>query len=304
MSQIAFLGTGLLGTAMVEAALSRGEKVVVWNRSHEKATPLEKLGATVAATAGDAVRGAKRVHLVLKDDAVVDEVLAGCRERLKGSLIIDHTTCSPEGTKLRTDALAEHGIEYLPAPVFMSPAMAKKAQGIILASGSARVFEKAKPALEKMTSRVEYLGERPELAAVYKLSGNAMIITMAAGLADVFALAGAQGVAPTEIMKMFEYFNPGAGLKWRGDSMAAGEFSPASFEMTMARKDVRLMIEATEPGAVPLQVLPGIAAWMDRLIAAGHGRDDFGALARDVVVGREPPPPPSRAKLPPSGDDD
>lgn len=303
MAQVAFLGTGLLGTAMVESALAKGEKVVVWNRSHEKTAPLEKLGATVAATAGDAVRDATRVHVVLKDDSVVDEVLGGCRERLKGSLIIDHTTSSPQGTKVRADALAEQGIEYLAAPVFMSPGMAKKAQGIILASGPKALFEKAKPALEKMTGRVEYLGERADLAAVYKLSGNAMIITMAAGLADVFALSSAQGVQPTDIMKMFEYFNPGAGLKWRGDTMAAGEFTPASFEMTMARKDVRLMIEATQPGAVPLQVLPGIAAWMDRVIAEGHGREDFGALARDVVIGREPPPP-SRAKLPPSGDDD
>lgn len=281
---------------MIESALSRGDKVVVWNRSHAKAEVLEKLGAKVAATAGDAVRDASRVHVVLKDDQSVDEVLGAARERLKGSLIIDHTTNSPAGTKARAEALAEQGIDYLHAPVFMSPGMAKKAQGVVLASGPAKIFEKAKSALEKMGSSVQYLGARPEVAAAYKLFGNAMIITMSAGLADVFALARAQGVEPGDVMKMFEYFNPANSLKYRGDSMARGNFE-AGFEMTMARKDVRLMIEATESGDVPLQLLPSIAAWMDRLIAEGHGRLDFGALARDVVVGREPPPP-SRARLP------
>lgn len=298
MSHVAYLGTGLLGTGMIESALSRGDEVTVWNRSHAKAEVLEKLGAKVAATAGDAVRNAERVHIVLKDDESVDEVLAACRERLQGSLLLDHTTTSPAGTKLRAEALAEQGIEYLHAPVFMSPGMAKKAQGVVLASGPQKIFEKAKPALEKMGSSVQYLGERPDVAAAYKLFGNAMIITMSAGLADVFALARAQGVEPGDVMKMFDYFNPGTSLHYRGDAMARGKFE-AGFEMTMARKDVRLMIEATAGGDVPLQLLPVIASWMDRLIAEGHGRLDFGALARDVVVGREPPPP-SRARLPPT----
>lgn len=302
MSHVAYLGTGLLGSGMVEHALSRGEKVVVWNRSHEKAAALERLGAKVAATAGDAVKDASRVHIVLKDDAVVDEVLGGARERLKGSLLIDHSTNSPAGTKARADELAAQGIDYLPAPVFISPAMAKKGQGIILASGSKKIFEKAKPALEKMASTVQFLGDEPGKAAVYKLMGNAMIIMISAGLADVFALGQANGIPPQEAMKLFEWFNPAGVLTYRGAAMAKGDFE-AGFEMTMARKDVRLMIEATQGGEVPLQVLPVVAAWMDRLIKEGHGRLDFGALARDVVIGREPPPP-SRARLPPTGDDD
>ncbi len=292
MAHVAYLGTGLLGTGMVLAALSRGDEVVVWNRSHAKAEALEKHGAKVAATAAEAVRDAKRVHIILKDDAVVDEVLAGVGERLRGSLLLDHTTCSPAGTALRAATLAEQGIDYLPAPVFMSPGMAKKAQGVVLASGAKAVFEKAKDALEKMGSDVQYLGERPDLAAVYKLAGNAMIIAMTAGLADVFAMAKAQGVEPADITKLFEYFNPGAGTKYRAESMVRGSFTPG-FEMTMARKDVRLMIEASAAGSVPLQLLPAIASWMDRLIAEGHGSADYGALARDVVIGREPPPQPS-----------
>ena len=62
--------------------------------------------------------------------------------------------------------------------------------------------------------------------------------------------------------------------------MARGDFS-ASFELTMARKDMRLMIEAA--GGQPLAVLPAIAKAMDDAIAKGHGRDDLGAIAAEVV---------------------
>jgi 3-hydroxyisobutyrate dehydrogenase-like beta-hydroxyacid dehydrogenase len=58
--------------------------------------------------------------------------------------------------------------------------------------------------------------------------------------------------------------------------MARGDLS-ATFELSMARKDIRLMIEAA--GREPLTVLPAIAAKMDEAIAAGHGKDDMGAIA-------------------------
>ena len=295
MSHIAFLGTGLLGAALASAAKARGEDVVVWNRSHEKAAALEKEGIRVAATAGDAVTDATRVHLVLRDDSVVDEVLASCGERLKGSVIVDHTTNGPAGTKQRAADLVEQGIDYLCAPVFMGPAAARAAKGAIVVSGPPKLYGQVKDALAQMTGHVEYLGERIELAAVYKLLGNSLFLSMTAALADSFALARAQGVTPLEMSKMFEYINPGAGLKARAKSMAEGDFSP-SFELQMARKDVRLMIEAASDGEVPLQLLPVICSWMDRLIHEGLGHQDYGALAYEAVVGREPPPP-SRAKL-------
>ena len=79
MATVAFLGTGLLGSAMVEGMLRRGDAVTVWNRTEAKARALEAAGAQVAATPGDAVAGAERVHMTLPDDAVVDEMLAAHR---------------------------------------------------------------------------------------------------------------------------------------------------------------------------------------------------------------------------------
>jgi 3-hydroxyisobutyrate dehydrogenase len=63
--------------------------------------------------------------------------------------------------------------------------------------------------------------------------------------------------------------------------MAKASFAP-SFELSMARKDARLMLELAQSGNVKLGVLPSIASWMDELIARGHDKDDLGVLALDA----------------------
>ena len=172
------------------------------------------------------------------------------------------------------------GIRFLHAPVFMSPQMARDGVGIILASGPREVFEEARPALEKMTGEVWYIGEQPDRAAAYKIFGNSMLFVIAAGVTDVFAMAKGLGIPPADALAVFSKFQPGGVIKARGEKMARGDFS-ATFELTMARKDMRLMLEAAD--GQPMAVLPAIAERMDKAIADGHGQHDLGAIAAELV---------------------
>lgn len=132
MSNIAFLGTGLLGGAFAEA-----------------------------------VRNALRIHIVLKDDDVVEEVLAAAHAGLSpDAIIIDHTTTLPIRTAARAERLNAEGVKYLHCPVFMGPPAARNAQGTMMAAGPKALFEMVKADLAKMTGRLEYFGERADLAAV------------------------------------------------------------------------------------------------------------------------------------------
>lgn len=281
MTSIAVLGTGMLGSGFVEAACGRGWRVTVWNRTLAKAEALAAVGARVAPTVADAVRGAQRVHLVLGDDASVEEVLAAALPALEaGAVICDHTTTQPGLTATRAGRLAGQGVTYLHCPVFMGPAAAREAKGSMLVAGPRAVFERVEADLVLMTGRLAYLGERPDQAAVVKLLGNALIIGVVGLLADVLTLARAAGLAPAEALGVMEFINPGAVAKLRGPSMAEGSFDP-SFALTMARKDVRLMLETAE--GLPMAVLSGLAERMDALIAAGHGDQDVGVLAADAV---------------------
>jgi 3-hydroxyisobutyrate dehydrogenase len=281
VTHIAYLGTGLLGSGFVYAAAKRGDHVTVWNRTAEKARALEPLGVRVAATPADAVRGASRVHLVLKDDAVVEAVVAALRPGLAGdAIIIDHTTTQPELTAERARRLNSDGVRYLHCPVFIGPAAARESQGTILASGPQQLFDAVKHELAHMASRVEYFGERPDLAAVYKLCGNAFIIGISALVADVLTVAGGALVSPIDTLRILDFFNPSAVIAGRGRNIAVGDFSPA-FELEMARKDVRLMLETA--GRRPLAALPGIASRMDDLIGQGYGAADLAVIGRDVL---------------------
>ncbi len=279
MTHIAFLGTGLLGAALAEAAAKRGDEIVVWNRTTAKAKALEKFGVRVAESPAAAVRGAGRVHLVLKDDPVVEEVIGRLRPGLANdAIVLDHTTTQPRLTAARAIRLDGEGVRYLHCPVFIGPAAARARQGTIMSSGPKALFDSVRESLETMAPRVEYLGDDPGRAAAFKLFGNALIIGIAALAADVFAQAAALGIPADEALKVRDLVSVAGVLTGRAAHMAAGDYSPA-FELSMARKDVRLMMETA--GDLPLAILPSLAARMDSLIAKGYGDLDLAVLARD-----------------------
>ena len=62
------------------------------------------------------------------------------------------------------------------------------------------------------------------------------------------------------------------------------DFAHPSWELAMARKDARLMLEEGERRGVPLPVLPALAAEMDRYLARGHAHDDWTVLAKDALA--------------------
>jgi len=279
MDVIAVLGTGLLGSGIAEGLLTRGgTEVRVWNRTHAKALRLGEKGAFVAATAGEAVRGASRVHLILLDDASVDATIETIRPELApGAVIVDHTTNLPALVAVRAARLEAEGVAYLHAPVFMSPAAARGAQGIMMVAGPEGRLAPLRPALAAMTGDLWYVGERPDLAACYKLFGNAMILSLAGAMADIFHLADALHVPRAEAWALFSRFKPENIYPIRAKKILDGDYS-ASFELQVARKDARLMLESA--GDHPVPVLAAIAERMDALIAAGHGADDMAVMAR------------------------
>ncbi|MFO0588444.1 MAG: NAD(P)-dependent oxidoreductase [Polyangiaceae bacterium] len=282
---IAFFGMGLLGSNFVRALRSRGEDVHVWNRTASRAKALEEAGAKAFEDPAEAVRGAERVHLTLSDDAAVDDVLERARPGFsKEIVIVDHTTTSPTGTAARAARWAERGVEFLHAPVFMGPQNALESTGIMLASGDPARVEKVRPALEKMTGKLAVLGNEPDRAAKFKLFGNLFLMFMTAGVAEVMNLAKALDVNPEHAGALFETFNPGLFLNVRVKRMLSAEWDKPSWELAMARKDARLMLEEGERHDVPLQMLPAIAATMDRYIDRGHAHDDWTVIAKDALT--------------------
>ncbi len=286
---IAYLGTGLLGAGFVRKLLERGEDVRVWNRTPDKARALEADGAKAFESAADAVRGASLIHLTLSDDAAVDAVLEPLADAIPPTTpIVDHTTTAPTPTIERIARWKARGRTYVHAPVFMGPKNARDATGFMLLSGDPDVRARIAPLLEPMTGKLIDLGDEPGRAAAFKLFGNLVILVMSGGLADMFVLARALDIDPKEARTLFDEFNPAGAVGARAKAIADERFQPPSFELTMARKDARLMIDEAARHGATLDVVPALAALQDRYIAAGFGGDDAGIIASGRAPNAEP----------------
>ncbi|HVS93589.1 MAG TPA: NAD(P)-dependent oxidoreductase [Mucilaginibacter sp.] len=278
----AFLGMGLLGSNFVKAMLKKGEQVQVWNRTTSKAKALEADGAKAFDSVADAVKGADVIHITLKDDATVDEVLGNASTSFEpGATIIDHTTTSAKGAVERTKKWKERGYTYLHAPVFMGPSNALESTGYMLVSGDQDVIAKFEPELSKMTGKLINFGPEEGKAAGMKLIGNLFLISMTAGLSDTLALAKAQGISADDILNLFGAWNPGSAAPARLKKLSSGDYSQPSWELSMARKDAGLMMKAADEGGTHLTVIPAVAGLMDQWIAKGHGSDDWSVIAKD-----------------------
>lgn len=275
MATVAVLGCGLLGSGMVENLLAKGHIVRVWNRTASRAEALKPLGAIPCMTPSEAVRGTDRVHLVLSEDAAVDSVINLMRPGLGSQTpVLDHTTNLPSAVGARYTSLRAQGVAYTHAPVFMSPANAKAAQGIMMVGGPADEVAALVPALSTMTGRVWEVGPDPIRAATFKLMGNSVLISLVGSLGDMLAIADAGGLDSTEALALFEVFNLGGMFPASTARVARKGEMAASFELAMARKDIRLMLQHAG-GPDGLVVLPAVASAMDKALAEGHADKDY-----------------------------
>ena len=280
----AFLGIGLLGSNFVRAMLKKGDEVQVWNRTTSKAKELEQYGAKSFVRAEDAVKGAEIIHLTLKDDASVDDVLAKALPGLSaGAIIIDHTTTSKEGAIKRTAYWKEKGFAYQHAPVFMGPPNALESTGYMLISGDQTLVNRVTPHLKKMTGELVNFGEETGKAAAMKLIGNGFLVCFTTGIADTLLLAKALAVPSSDVINLFNAWNPGSQLAARLKRIVAGNYSAPSWTLDMARKDTGLFLDALEKSDMHSTLLPPIAGLMDEWIKKGHGEDDWVVIAKDAV---------------------
>jgi 3-hydroxyisobutyrate dehydrogenase len=279
---IAYIGTGLLGSGFVRALLKKGEQVNVWNRTHSKAIALEEHGAKAFESVIDAVKGAQRLHLTLSDDKAVDAVLEQARQGFEAALtIIDHTTTSTSGAARRTAYWKEQGYTYLHAPVFMGPQNALESTGYMLVSGDQEVIKKTEPHLSAMTGKLLNFGTETNRAAAVKLLGNSFLLFLTAGWSDVLGLAKAMHVPSSDLVSLFGEWNPGASAPARLKRILAADFDHPSWELQMARKDARLMMEEAAVAGQHLTAVPAIAAEMDRWIEKGFAEKDWTVIAKD-----------------------
>jgi 3-hydroxyisobutyrate dehydrogenase len=284
-TKVAVLGTGIMGAAMARNLLAEGMEVRAWNRSREKAEPLEEDGAEVADSPADAARGADFLLTMLADADVVEEAIAGdvLPALAEGGVWLQMSTVGDDGTKRLAETANEHGVDFVDAPVLGTRQPAEQGQLVVLASGPEEVRERSQQIFDAVGSKTVWLGEAGAGSRL-KLVVNNWIVGLLGVLAETVAFANSIGVGPATFLETIDGGPLGLPYAQLKGNMMIEEDFPTSFSARLARKDTGLVLDTAEAHDLAMPIARAVAARFDEAIKAGHGEEDMAAVYRAARI--------------------
>jgi 3-hydroxyisobutyrate dehydrogenase len=278
VTDLAFLGTGVMGFPMAANLQAAGFGVHAWNRSPERARPLADEGAQVFEDPGAAAEGTRLLVTMLADADTVLEVAGQALEGVEsGATWIQMSTIGIDGTDRCAQIAAEHDVTFVDAPVLGTRAPAQEGKLVILASGPETAHETCQGVFDAVGARTIWLGEAGT-ASRAKVMINSWIVGVVGVLAETITLGEALGVDPKVFFDAVEggpLDLPYAQLK--GKAMIERDFDDVSFRLSLSRKDAELALAAARDAGLELPVTEGALARLLDAEAAGHGDKDMAA---------------------------
>jgi 3-hydroxyisobutyrate dehydrogenase len=278
---VAFLGLGLMGRPMASNLVRAGTELVVWNRNPERTTPLAELGAAVAGSAGQAIRQAEVVLLMLSDQAAIDQTLGrgepGFADTVAGRTFVHLGTTEPEySLRLQADLHAA-GARYVEAPVSGSRGPAESGELVAMLAGEPAAVEQVAPLLAPICSRLVRCGPAPR-ALLMKLAVNTLLITMVTGLAEAYQLADGFGLDPEQFVDVLAA-GPMASRVSVGKAakLLAGDFT-AEAAIADVLKNNRLVAEAARQRQLASPLIDVCQALFDEAVGHGLAGQDMAAV--------------------------
>ena len=253
--RIGFIGTGLIGTPMVQRLLECGLSVTVWNRTPDKATPLVLDGATLAESPRALAESCDIVCLCLTNTTAVHDVVFGVQGidavLRTGQLLIDLSSIAPDATREMAERLASAcGARWIDAPVSGGLPLARAGRLIVFAGGDAHDIARAAPVFNALSQRVTHMGGHG--AGQLAKSCNQMIVACnLVTIAEMLAFASTSGIDATQLPgALAGGFADSLPLQIFGPRMAAGVDTPRIGGLGTFRKDIDQVVRlAGECGA-------------------------------------------------------
>lgn len=282
MTTVAVLGTGLMGAGMARSMARAGLGVVAWNRTLDRALPLEEAGVTVMRQPQDAVGGADVIVTMLFDGAAVEEVMRATLDAAPGQAVwAQCATVGIEATERLAALAGEHGVAFVDAPVLGTREPAEKGQLIVLAGGPRALRERVAPVFEAIGARTVWVDEAPGAGHRLKLAANAWVLSVTAATAQSVGLAGRLGVDP----QLFLETIAGGPLdcayaQLKGEAMIKGEFAP-SFTLEGAIKDTSLIEHAAAAAGGSVDLMRALRGCFESAAESGDPTElDMAAVVR------------------------
>jgi 3-hydroxyisobutyrate dehydrogenase len=294
--RVGFIGTGLIGTPMVERLLEAGLAVTVWNRTVAKTAPLVAVGAVRADTARDLAKDVDIVCLCLTDTNAVDDVMFGdpgiAGVMQPGQLLIDFSSIAPDRTAQMAARLQQTvGADWVDAPVSGGLPAARGGRLIVFAGGDAKAIVRGAPVFDALSQRVTHMGGNG--AGQLAKSCNQMIVGCnLLVIAEMLAFASAAGIEASRMPEALAGgFADSQPLKIFGPRMARGVDTPRIGALATFRKDVDQVVRlAAELGAMVPMTQRAAELYREAGAHADVGADaDVSRVIRLFQGGRDAP---------------
>lgn len=280
--KIGFIGLGQMGTAFAGLLLQAGHSVTVWNRSPDAAKALAAQGAIVARTPDEAMQGDVLFSMLASDQAMQDIGLdTDLLEKAAKNLIhVNLATISPAFARALAAAHESRGLGYVAAPVFARPEAAAKGLAVVIVAGANDAVAKVEPLLAQIGRRTVRVGEAPEMANLFKLAGNFMIMSAVETLGEAFALLRKGGVDAGQFLDtMTEGLFAAPVYKNYGRQILNEAYEPAGFYLKLGLKDANLVKGASDELAAPMPLLDLVRGHYEEAMKKGWSEKDWAAIA-------------------------
>ena len=284
MTNVAFIGLGIMGNPMAGHLAKAGHAVTAFTR-HPNYDDLEAAGGKGAGSLEEAVADADVVCVMVPDSPDVRDVLEGeggvFDSAKPGTLVVDFSSIRPDVTVELAKTAKQRGFRLLDAPVSGGEAGAKNAALSIMVGGDAQDFQEAKPLFDVVGKTVVHVGGNGSGQTV-KAANQLIVASNIQALAEAVAFLKAYDV---DLESALEVLGGGlagsAVLNQKKQNMISGSFEPG-FRIALHHKDMGIVISAAREAGVVVPVAALVAQLMASALANGDGGLDHSGLLRGV----------------------
>ena len=282
MTNVAFIGLGIMGYPMAGHLVAKGHEVAVYNRTPEKAKRwVEEHGGRMAQTPREAAEGTEITFACVGNDddlrSVVlgeDGVFAGLGA---GSVFVDHTTASADVARELEAIGKKRGIDVIDAPVSGGQAGAENGQLTVMCGGDPAVFARVEPVIDGYAKACTLIGGIGA-GQLTKMVNQICIAGLVQGLAEGMNFGIKAGL---DMDKVIGAISKGAAQSWQMDNragtMVKGEFD-FGFPVDWMRKDLDICVGEARRNGARLPVTALVDQFYAQVQARGGRRFDTSSL--------------------------
>ena len=282
MTNIGFVGLGVMGDPMANHIGNNGYNLSVFNRSPEK---LEKwlaknTKAKVCFSLKDVATDRDIIILCVGNDDDVRQIVNEIKTLIRpGTVIIDHTTTSAKLAKEMNNILIKQGSYFLDAPVSGGEAGAQKGTLSIMVGGDEKVYMSIKDVLGSYSKFSKLMGPSG-YGQLTKMVNQICIGGLIQSLAEGLHFAKKSNL---EVKEVIEVISKGAAQSWqmenRWKSMVDDEYEHG-FAVDLMRKDLDIVLEHAKSIDLNLEITDIVNSFYKDIQNAGGGRWDTSSLLK------------------------